>query len=219
MSDKIAAASEDVDEVMNRGAISKAHEITDEEVGDVKDESILEDESNAKAEESYKKATDGLEVGANEVKQVKRKKKKRKEKVLQDEACASAEISKEENVETVAENKDIEKPASKNIYAEEYLNRPTEMSYEGNVAENWDIFKEELEYYMGALLTGPQNDKEACDLMLELIGKEGRKIYKAFTWKKNEKKTMDAVIRKFNEAFNQDEQISEKAKKKNCNNI
>ena len=75
---------------------------------------------------------------------------------------------------------------------------------------------------MGALpyfQTGPQNDKEACDLMLQLMGKEGRKIYEAFTWKKNEKKTMDAVMRKFNEAFKYDKQISEKAKKKDCNNI
>ena len=62
LSDKNAAASEDVDEEMNRGAISKADEITDEEESDVKDQSILEDEKvtemNAQAEESYKEITD-----------------------------------------------------------------------------------------------------------------------------------------------------------------
>ena len=47
-------------------------------------------------------------------------------------------------------------------------------------------------------------------------GEEGRKIYKSFIWKKNEEKTMEAVIRKFNEAFQSDKQISNEGA---CNDI
>ena len=154
------------------------------------------------------------------------KKKKRSKKVLHDKAD---EVIDALGVESKAEaecgkaaddvEKDSESYSEKKIFAEEFLNRPKEMSHVGNVTKNWDIFKEDLEYYMDALpyfQTGPQNDKEACDLMLMLIGKEGRKIYESFIWKKNEGKTMEAVIGKFDEAFQSDKQISKEGA---CNNI
>ena len=57
---------------------------------------------------------------------------------------------------------------------------PSSMSFDGNVAENWDVWKQELELYLVATEKDGKSDKIKTSILLHCIGKQGREIYKYF---------------------------------------
>ena len=59
---------------------------------------------------------------------------------------------------------------------------PSSMSFDGNVAENWDVWKQELESYLVATENDGKLDKIKTLILLHCIGKQGREIYNTFTW-------------------------------------
>ena len=58
---------------------------------------------------------------------------------------------------------------------------PNSMSFDGNVAENWDVWKQELELYLVATEKKGKSDKIKISILLHCIGKQGREIYNTFT--------------------------------------
>ena len=75
---------------------------------------------------------------------------------------------------------------------------PSSMSFDGNVAENWDVWKQELELYLVATEKDGKSDKIKTSILLHCIGKQGREIYNTFTWTTDDDRLrFEAVLEKF----------------------
>ena len=51
------------------------------------------------------------------------------------------------------------------------------MSFDGNVAQNWDVWKQELELYLVATEKDGKSDKIKASILLHCIVKQEREIY------------------------------------------
>ena len=78
------------------------------------------------------------------------------------------------------------------IMAEGGLRKPAELSFEGNVAQNWNIFEEEFEIYSYAALHD-KDDKVKPYTLLNLAGPEAIKRARNFEYK-DEVKDGDRII-------------------------
>ena len=75
---------------------------------------------------------------------------------------------------------------------------PSCMSFDGNVAENWDVWKQELELYLVATEKDGKSDKIKTLILLYCIGKQGREIYNTFTWTADDDRLrFETVLEKF----------------------
>ena len=77
---------------------------------------------------------------------------------------------------------------------------PSSMSFDGNVAENWDVWKQELELYLVATEKDGirKSDKIKTSILLHCIGKQGREIYHTFTWTTDDDRLrFEIVLEKF----------------------
>ena len=75
---------------------------------------------------------------------------------------------------------------------------PSSVYFDGNVAENWDVWKQELELYLVATEKDGKLDKIKTSILLQCIGKQGREIYNTFTWTTDDDRLrFEAVLEKF----------------------
>ena len=75
---------------------------------------------------------------------------------------------------------------------------PSSMYFDGNVAENCDVWKQELELYLVATEKDGKSDKIKTSILLHCIGKQGREIYNTFTWTTDDDRLrFEAVLEKF----------------------
>ena len=104
--------------------------------------------------------------------------------------------------------------------AEGGLRKPPELSFEGNVAHNWKVFKEEFEIYSNAALHD-KTDKVKAYTLLNLAGAEAIKRSKTFEYlpavhnEDNEivqqaenKEDVEVLIKKFDELCNPQSNVS-----------
>ena len=56
------------------------------------------------------------------------------------------------------------------------LEPPSSLIFDGNVAEQWKIWRQELELYLTATESDDKNDKAKTSILLTCIGKKGRLI-------------------------------------------
>lgn len=66
-----------------------------------------------------------------------------------------------------------------------------EMSTHGNIAQNWEFWKQRFQNYIKAAEIDKKSEGTQCALLLHLIGKEGYLIYNTFTFKDGEKNKLD----------------------------
>ena len=73
------------------------------------------------------------------------------------------------------------------------------MSFDGNVAENWDVWKQELELCLVATQKDGKLDKIKTLILLHCIGKQRREmIYNTFTWPTaDDRLKFETVLEKF----------------------
>ena len=75
---------------------------------------------------------------------------------------------------------------------------PNSMSFDGNVAENWDVWKQELELYLVATEKKGKSNKIKISILLHCIGKQEREIYNNFTWTTaDDRLKFETVVEKF----------------------
>ncbi|KAF0723562.1 Uncharacterized protein FWK35_00028038 [Aphis craccivora] len=74
---------------------------------------------------------------------------------------------------------------------------PHELSFSGNVAQNWKEWYQQFNIYLIASNKDEENDIRKINILLNLIGPQGVKIYNNF--KKKEKTNFDTVVRAFNQ--------------------
>lgn len=75
------------------------------------------------------------------------------------------------------------------------------MNMPGNIAENWEFWKERFSNYITAAELNKKDETTQCALLLHLIGTEGYRIYRTFSFTEEEKNKMDVFKRKFDEHF------------------
>ena len=88
------------------------------------------------------------------------------------------------------------------------LRKPDAMKFNGNNALSWRNWKEDYGIYIEAAGLETQSEKQRYHILLNLIGRPALDIYNTFTWDKNEKKTLESIIKKFDEVFLRDENLT-----------
>lgn len=79
---------------------------------------------------------------------------------------------------------------------------PSELSWTGNMAENWSFFKQRFDIYMVASKSNKENSEYQIALLLSVIGDRALKIYNNFTYSADEDKSnIKVVIDKFANYF------------------
>ena len=75
---------------------------------------------------------------------------------------------------------------------------PQPLSFEGNVSNNWRVWKQELTLYLDATESSTESDKVKASIFLTCIGKKGREIYNTFTFDSDgDNMKLDKIIEKF----------------------
>ena len=75
---------------------------------------------------------------------------------------------------------------------------PQPLSFEGNVSNNWHVWKQELTLYLDATESSTKSDKVKASIFLTCIGKKGREIYNTFTFDSDgDNMKLDKIIEKF----------------------
>ena len=77
------------------------------------------------------------------------------------------------------------------------------LNFDGNLAEQWKIWRQELELYHTATESDTKSDKSKTSILLTCIGKRGREIHITFTWENaSDNLKFNIVIEKFKEYCN-----------------
>ena len=80
---------------------------------------------------------------------------------------------------------------------------PQELNFDSNTAENWRLFKQELQLFIVATERERKSGAVKISILLTTIGRKGREIYNNFEWADDAEKTnFDIVIGKFEEYCN-----------------
>ena len=58
---------------------------------------------------------------------------------------------------------------------------PQPLVFEGNLAEQWKKWKQELNFHLIATETNDKSDAIKSNILLKCIGKKGREVYNTFT--------------------------------------
>ena len=78
------------------------------------------------------------------------------------------------------------------------LEPPSSLIFDGNIAEQWKIWRQELELYLTATESDEKNDKVKTSILLTCIGKKGREIYNTFAFtEEGDKFILNVVLEKF----------------------
>ena len=84
------------------------------------------------------------------------------------------------------------------------LEPPSSLIFDGNVAEQWKIWRQELELYLTATESDEKDEKVKTSILLTCVGKKGREIYNNFAFtEEGDKFKLDVVLEKFQEYCNQ----------------
>ena len=59
---------------------------------------------------------------------------------------------------------------------------PHSLNFDGNLAEQWKIWRQELELYLTATESDTNSDKIKTSILLTCAEKHSREIYDTFTW-------------------------------------
>ncbi|KAK4885733.1 hypothetical protein RN001_002004 [Aquatica leii] len=79
---------------------------------------------------------------------------------------------------------------------------PAELCFEGNMAENWEFFKQKFNIYLKASKQGDEDEEMKLFVLLNLIGDKGLRIYNTFKFEENESKNdCSIVLKKFDDKF------------------
>ena len=83
------------------------------------------------------------------------------------------------------------------------FNPPKELSFEGNLSENWERWKKEFKFYLTATESDEKEDNVKISRLLTTIGEKARDIYYTFTFaSEGDDMKLEPVIAKFDEYFN-----------------
>ena len=83
------------------------------------------------------------------------------------------------------------------------FNPPKEISFEGNLSENWERWKKEFQFYLTATESNDKDEDVKTSRLLTTIGEKARDIYYTFTFaEEGDNMKLTPVMAKFDEYFN-----------------
>ena len=83
------------------------------------------------------------------------------------------------------------------------LEPPTSLIFDEKLAEQWKVWRQELELYLTATESEGKSDKVKTSILITCIGKKGTEIYNTFTFNKDGNKFKPKmVLEKFREYRN-----------------
>lgn len=85
---------------------------------------------------------------------------------------------------------------------------PQEMSFEGNISQNWREFEQELKLYFVATDLTKKSSERKSAILLTLVGKEGRRIFTSFGLSEQDSKNCEYLLDKFREFCSPRENIT-----------
>ena len=71
---------------------------------------------------------------------------------------------------------------------------PSCLRFEGNLNENWQKWRQELELYLTATEKDGKSDKIKTSILLTCVGKQGREIYNTFQFVEGEEMKFKVVV-------------------------
>lgn len=77
----------------------------------------------------------------------------------------------------------------------------TPLSMNGNVSENWKLWKARFQNYLIASEVIKKDQKTQCAQLLHYVGEEGFKVYATFKLEEDQKDKLGELIKKFDEHF------------------
>lgn len=77
----------------------------------------------------------------------------------------------------------------------------SQMVFQGNLANNWKIWRQLFENYLIASETYLKDERVQCARLIHYIGEEALHIYNSFTFSDEEKNKIEILIQKFEEYF------------------
>ena len=78
------------------------------------------------------------------------------------------------------------------------LSPPEQMSFEGNVAENWCKWKQCFELFLAASGLSEKDDKVQSATLLHVAGPDALEIYNTFTWEhEGDERKIAKIMEKF----------------------
>jgi hypothetical protein len=81
--------------------------------------------------------------------------------------------------------------------------KPNQVSFEGNVAENWKRFKQKFEIFVIASGYEKKSNKEKCCMLLNLAREQAIEVFNTFTFEEGEKDDdPEVLMRKFEDYCN-----------------
>lgn len=79
---------------------------------------------------------------------------------------------------------------------------PNELSFHGNMAENWAFFNQKFAIYLKATKLAGESEEDKGYILLNRIGDRALKIYNNFTWvSDSEKYKCTSILRQFSDYF------------------
>lgn len=79
---------------------------------------------------------------------------------------------------------------------------PNELSFQGNMAENWAFFSQKFKIYLKASNLDTETEDNKGYILLNRIGDRALKIYNNFSWRETDDKTKcQKILKKFGEYF------------------
>ena len=77
------------------------------------------------------------------------------------------------------------------------LNFPTALSLDGNVQENWRIWKQNFEIYLVTTESDEKSDKVKANLLLCVIADAAKRVYNTFTFDEGDSLILHKIVEKF----------------------
>ena len=83
----------------------------------------------------------------------------------------------------------------------EQLKPPNELSFDGNLTENWKKWLQSFELFLIASGIDEKDEKVQCATFLHVAGENARTVYNSFTFEDAEKDKIEPLKKKFGDYF------------------
>ena len=86
--------------------------------------------------------------------------------------------------------------------------KPSQLSFEGNLAENWRRFKQKFEIFIIASGFEKKSDKEKYCMFLNIAGEQAIELYNTFCFDEKEVDDLKVLMNKFEAYCNRERNIT-----------
>lgn len=113
------------------------------------------------------------------------------------EDSTKVEVKKEQTEESSGSDSEYEMATSGNIFNSIDARRPDPLCFDGNVSENWRVFKQNFDVYSIAIELDDRKESQKIGIFLNACGPEAIEIYNTLSLTDEQKKNFKTVVEAF----------------------